>query len=297
VSHSSGSNVDRITDFTGGTDTIVFTVTVPTTASSTNGNKFIATDVGALTTTSFSSSSPLTNQSGEVLLFSDTNQLVMDTNGDGVLNANDYRINLSSVTTSVFSSIAYNVSANTSGTSHTITGGNLADTITGSGAADTITGGGGADSLVGGAGNDTFVYSAASHSSMTTLTGTTLAAIGIDTVTLEGTDQFQFSSNVTAVATVGASIAVAVGAGGTATTGTVLQAAIQAAITEAAGTAFLLTVTDAGTGNTFSGSYLVFTTDALFDSNDFIVKVIGTDVSNNDTIAVAGTNVSWTIVP
>jgi Ca2+-binding RTX toxin-like protein len=159
VSNSSGSNVDTITDFTAGTDTIVFTVTVPTAASSTNANKFIATNIGALTTTAFSGSSPLTNQAGEVLLFSDTNQLVLDTNGDGVLNANDYRINLSNVTTSVFTSIAYSVTGNDTG-NNTITGGGLADTLVGGTQADVITGGGGADSLTGNAGADTFVFGA-----------------------------------------------------------------------------------------------------------------------------------------
>jgi hypothetical protein len=145
-------------------------VSVPTSSSSTNANKFIATDVGALTTSSFSSSSPLTNQSGEVLLFSDTNQLVMDTNGDGVLNANDYRVNLNNVTTSVFSSIAYNVTANSEATANTITGGGLADTLAGGTQNDVITGGAGNDRLSGGTGNDQYRMSAPASNGSDTIT-------------------------------------------------------------------------------------------------------------------------------
>jgi Ca2+-binding RTX toxin-like protein len=178
-----------------------------------------------------------------------------------------------------------------------LTGGSGADSLVGGTGNDIITGGAGADIISGGAGNDTFVYTAASESSVTTGTGTTLATVGIDTVTLEGTDTFQFGAAVTAVSGSGAATAVAVGASGTATTGTALATAIAAAITEAAGTAFLIQVTDSGTGGTFSGTYLVYTTDGTFSDNDYIVRLTGTSVSSNDTIAISGGNVVYTIVP
>jgi hypothetical protein len=87
-----------------------------------------------------------------------------------------------------------------------------------------------------------------------------------------------------------------VGSSSSATTGTQLIAAIATAIIEAAGTAFLIQITDAGTGNTFTGTYLVHTLDTTFSENDYIVKLTGTDVSSNDTIALTGGNVQYGIV-
>ena len=68
-------------------------------------------------------------------------------------------------------------------------------------------------------------------------------------------------------------------------------AAIATALTEVAGTAFLIQVTDAGTGSSFSGTYLVLSVGGgAFSAADYIVKIEGTNVSANDTIAFNGAN-------
>ena len=183
----------------------------------------------------------------------------------------------------------------TTGTDY-IVGSDGANSLSGGDGADTILGGAGGDAITGGAGIDTFVMSAASHSSVADGTATAIRAAGIDIVNVTAGDILDFGTDVTAVNGSGAATAVAVGAAGVATTGADLITAIAGAITEAAGTAFLIQVTDAGTGNTFSGTYLVVCTDGTFSANDYIVKVEGTNVSGNDTIAITGGNVAYTPV-
>jgi len=176
-----------------------------------------------------------------------------------------------------------------------VTGGGGRDTIVGGAGADTITGGTGADDITGGSGADTLIY-ATTHSGVITGAATTLAGAGIDTVTIGSTDILSFGNTITAVRHSGAAQAVAVGTAGTATTGTTLANAIAAAITEANTEAFLIAVTDSGTGATFTGTFLVATYDTTFSDNDILIKLVGTNVSADDTLAIASGNVVYTIV-
>jgi hypothetical protein len=123
-----------------------------------------------------------------------------------------------------------------------------------------------------------------------------LAAAGIDTVSVAGADIFAFGVTPGAITGSGAAVAVAVGTAGTATTGATLITAIAGGITEVANETFLIAITDSGTGNTFSGLYLVAAYDTTFSSNDILVKLIGTNVSGNDTIAINAATLVYTVV-
>jgi hypothetical protein len=87
-----------------------------------------------------------------------------------------------------------------------------------------------------------------------------------------------------------------VGTAGTSTTGATLTTAIAAAITEVANTSFFLAITDSGTGNTFTGTYLVTTYDTTISANDILIKLTGTNVSADDTIAINAATLVYTIV-
>ena len=187
----------------------------------------------------------------------------------------------------------------TTGTSlaDVINGGLLNDTIVGGAGADTITGGAGADNITGGTEADVLVYTTAAGSSGVILsTATTVATAGIDLVTIGSTDVIDFAAAITEVRGSGAATAIAVGGAGTATAASALITAIAGGITEVANEAFLIAVTDSGTGNTFSAIYLIHMLDTEFSANDVIIRLTGTNVSADDTIAISSGNVVYTIV-
>ena len=161
------------------------------------------------------------------------------------------------------------------------------DVINGGAGVDTITGGAGADTIGGGAGADVLVFANTDSVSTTS---------AFDTVTVGTGDIFDFTSAITAVTGSGTAVTVAAGSAGTATSMATLNTAIAAAITEVAGTAFLITVTDSGTGNALSGLFLAVCLDTTYSTNDILIKLVGTNVSADDTIAISGGNLVYTIV-
>jgi hypothetical protein len=123
-----------------------------------------------------------------------------------------------------------------------------------------------------------------------------LAGAGIDTVSVAGADIFSFGVTPGAITGSGAATTVAVGTAGTATTGATLTAAIAAALTEAADAGFFMAITDSGTGNTFTGTYLALTYDTTFSANDILIRLIGTNVSANDTLLINNATLVYTVV-
>jgi len=101
---------------------------------------------------------------GQAVYVSDTNQLVIDANGDANINASDFRINLPGTTAYDDADVVYIVTSDvdTARTytlgdgADTFTGlGTIIDTVVGNGGNDIINAGPGADIISGGAGNDT----------------------------------------------------------------------------------------------------------------------------------------------
>jgi hypothetical protein len=208
--------------------------------------------------------------------------------------------------------IVGNNSANTLTTGagdDSVTGGGAVDTIdTGAGddsisagaGADDITGGTGADVINGGTGADT--YSVGDTDSVVdTGTATSATAAGIDTVTVTDGDIFDLSGRTEALNGVdgGAAVSVTLTDNTDDTTATELLAAIDAAIdaTAAADDVFLVDVTDSGTGGSASwtGVYLVGLLDGTASANDILIKIVGTGVDENSTIAIAGGDVVLTV--
>ena len=161
---SGGTSIDTITDFTSGSDVIKITISAAQieTAFADAAGAFTATDLGDVSTFA-EVEAILTNAvMGQPVYVSDTNQLVIDANGDANINASDFRINLTGTTGYDDKDVVYYITADAdTARTYTLgdgadsfTGGAVADTIIGNGGADTITGGGGADIITGGAGND-----------------------------------------------------------------------------------------------------------------------------------------------
>ncbi len=163
---SGGTSIDTITDFTSGTDLIKITVSAAQieTALADAAGSFNVTDLGDVTTFA-EVEAILTNAvMGQAVYVSDTNQLVIDANGDANINASDFRINLTGSTGYDDKDVVYYITSDVD-TARTYTlgdgpdsfhsnTGTIIDTVNGMGGNDTITGGPGADIISGGAGND-----------------------------------------------------------------------------------------------------------------------------------------------
>jgi hypothetical protein len=134
---SSGTNLDTITDFTTGSDTISITITAAQMDAGTDRtgtSAFAATDLGDVAT--FAEVEPiLSGTIGETVYVTDTNQLVIDMNGDANINASDIRINMTGTTGYDNADIVWTATADND-TAHTYTLGDGADTFTGGAAID-----------------------------------------------------------------------------------------------------------------------------------------------------------------
>jgi len=202
----------------------------------------------------------------------------------------------------------------------TITGGNGNDTLTGNAGNDSLTGGAGndvlsggdgvdrliggagADTMTGGAGADVYVFVTDTESSMTTAV---TKLTGSDTINVLTTDTFDFSSATftdgvnTAIVLGNAAILTATIAAGAESTATSFYAALEAAATGVASSAYIITLTDSSTDTTgdgnFSGTYLVVNdATAAIASGDFVVRLVG--VTTGSTIAAAGEVITLTVV-
>jgi Ca2+-binding RTX toxin-like protein len=141
TTQSTSTAADTISDFTAGTDNVQVELALA------NGGETIdVTDQGDAASIA-DGLALLSSANGEYFFVTGSNQLVMDLDGNGLIQANDLVVNLTDETG--FDSSDMNVS---------VTGGTGADDITTGAGDDTIEGGGDNDVLDGGAGSDTFVY-------------------------------------------------------------------------------------------------------------------------------------------
>jgi len=166
------------------------------------------------------------------------------------------------------------------------------DVINAGAGTDAIDAGTGADVVNGGTGVDTYVISDA-DSAVDTGTAVTATAAGIDTVTVTTGDIFNFEDRTEALnADAGAAVAVALADDTDDTTMTELLAAMDAAVNAdlAADDVVLFYVTDSGTGgtNSWTGLYLLSALDDTVSANDNLIKIVGTGVDEESTIALGG---------
>jgi hypothetical protein len=157
----------------------------------------------------------------------------------------------------------------------------------------------GANTIVGSSGVDKFVSSATS-SLGSTAAGETAAGGGIDTITVSNLDKFKFAADAELNANdAGAAVAVTLNDGADDSTMADLLTAIDAAIDATADNkdVFYIFVTDNGAGgdDSLGGGYLLYLTDNTASSDDTLIKVVGTGVDANSTIAVSGGEVIFTV--
>jgi len=150
ITDSAGANFDEITDFVSGSDNIQI------------GNAATAVNLGAAATfvvtdrgdTASDGSLPgiMGGVKGDAAFITDSSSLAIDFTGDGIVNANDFKVQLTGNTAMTVDDIDfYLVSASGDATIKTA-GGN--DEVTGSSGVDTIYTYAGNDTVVGTAGND-----------------------------------------------------------------------------------------------------------------------------------------------
>jgi len=183
-----------------------------------------------------------------------------------------------------------------------LTGGSGNDVLSGGDGVDRLIGGAGADTMTGGAGADVYVFVTDTESSMTTAV---TKLTGIDTINVLTTDTFDFSSVTfadnanTAIVLGNQAILTATIAAGAESTATSFYAALEAAATGVANSAYIITLTDSSTDTTadgnFTGTYLVVNdAAATIALGDFVVRLVG--VTTGSTIAAANEIVTLTIV-
>ena len=146
ITHSSGSNVDSITDFVSGTDKLEVTLNYSTLASVLNINAVRASaGVAGLTL----AQDALSGERGQYVYDTTAGQLYINVNADNMVTSSDFKIGINAGSTATAT-----VAADGSDINFVITGGTQGDTITAGGGADTIDGAAGADSITGGVGED-----------------------------------------------------------------------------------------------------------------------------------------------
>ena len=158
-SDSAGANFDEITDFVSGSDNIRVSFTMPTTSS------FIATDRGD-TPSDGSLPGIMGGVIGDAAFITDSGSLAIDFTGDGIVNANDLKIQLTGNTAMSIDDVDFYIT-NLGVTTTKTAGGN--DSVLGTSAVDTVYTYAGNDTVTGTAGND-IIWTGA----------------GIDTVTVAG---------------------------------------------------------------------------------------------------------------
>lgn len=166
---STASAADTIADFEAGNDKVKVTLTLST------AGIIDMTDKGDAASNadglSLLSGNSTTTRVGQYFFNTGNKQLVMDVDGNGLIQATDLVVTLSDETALAESDVRGFLTGADGGT-NTITGGAGSDVIVGANAADTLTGGAGddylkadtagdndVDSIVGGTGNDTIVFS------------------------------------------------------------------------------------------------------------------------------------------
>jgi len=150
ITDSAGANFDEITDFVSGTDNIQIG-TAAAAISLGAAATFVVTDRGD-TASDGSLPGIMGGVKGDAAFITDSSSLAIDFTGDGIVNANDFKVQLTGNTAMTVDDIDfYLVSASGAATIKTA-GGN--DEVTGSSGVDTIYTYAGNDTVVGTAGND-----------------------------------------------------------------------------------------------------------------------------------------------
>lgn len=146
ASDSAGSNVDTVTDFEAGADEIKLTYTLSA------AGTFDGTDKGDAASNA-DGLSLLSSVKGQYFFNTGNKQLVVDVDGNGLIQATDTVVNLTGETGLDEADVRIFVTG-FSGGANTLTAGAGDDVIVGNDNTDSITGGSGADYLNGTAGND-----------------------------------------------------------------------------------------------------------------------------------------------
>ena len=185
ITDSAGANFDTITDFVSGTDNLRVTHVYAAAVVSPN---FVATDRGD-TASDGTLPGVMSGTRGDAAFITEGSAVAIDFTGDGLVNANDFKVSLTGATAFSYDDVDLYVTGDTNaastlkaaGGSDSLTGGSAADVIYGYAGADTLVGGGGADTLWGGAGNDS-------------ITG----AGGVDAIVIASTDGSDIVKSFTA---------------------------------------------------------------------------------------------------
>jgi len=181
-SETTTAKPDTITDFSTGNDTVRISLT-------TAGSTYDFTNKGTATDAS-STIEKLSSVKGQYVFNTTKNSVVLDADGNGLIQAGDYEVKLTGITSLADADIAFDIQTAT-GTADTITTGNANDTIVLHKADDAVTAGKGDDIvtldltyasatvIAGGEGTDTIAVTA-----NTDLTGYTTEVTGFEKITL-----------------------------------------------------------------------------------------------------------------
>tara|TARA_B100001540_G_scaffold315476_1_gene342831 strand:- start:20840 stop:26995 length:6156 start_codon:yes stop_codon:yes gene_type:complete len=197
ITDSAGANYDVITDFVSASDNIRVTHTF------TAATTFAATDRG---NTASDGTLPgiMAGAIGDAAFITDGSAIAIDFTGDGIVNANDFKVSITGATDLVLSDLDFYLtganaanSFKTSGGNDVIVGGTGVDTIYTYAGNDTITGSAGNDVIWAGAGNDTITIAGGTETVVIQAGNGTDSIIGATA----GTDVLQFSMDDTTPST------------------------------------------------------------------------------------------------
>jgi Ca2+-binding RTX toxin-like protein len=204
LTDSTNAATDTITDFVSGSDEVRIAVTAD------GGNTYDLTNKGNAAD-SANALSLLSSVRGQYFFNTTTGQYVMDADGNGLVQASDFAVTLTGVTSSAAADVAFDVTTNNGGGAETITTGGGADTVITDTNSDNVNTGAGNDTVTigtnhttgvvnGGAGTDTLAFAAdrdisgsttiSGFEAITLTTGSDVTVSPAQTVTFNGTDGF-----------------------------------------------------------------------------------------------------------
>ncbi|MAZ80113.1 MAG: hypothetical protein CMD72_05155, partial [Gammaproteobacteria bacterium] len=199
VTESAGANFDEITDFVSGSDDIRVNFSMPT------GSTFVATDRGD-TASDGSLPGIMGGVIGDAAFITDSGSLAIDFTGDGIVNANDFKVQLTGNTAMSINDVDFYIT-NLGITTTKTAGGN--DSVLGTAAVDTVYTFGGNDTVTGTAGDD-IIWTGAGNDTITVAGGTETVYVdtlgGYNSITgfTVATDNLFLSEDGSTVATDGA---------------------------------------------------------------------------------------------
>jgi trimeric autotransporter adhesin len=199
ITESAGANFDEITDFVSGSDDIRVSFSMPT------GSTFVATDRGD-TASDGSLPGIMGGVIGDAAFITDSGSLAIDFTGDGIVNANDFKVQLTGNTAMSIDDVDFYITnlgittTKTAGGNDSVLGTSAVDTVYTFGGNDTVTGTAGDDIIWTGAGNDTITVAGGTE----TVYIDTLGGYNSITGATVATDNLFLSEDGSTVATDGA---------------------------------------------------------------------------------------------